>query len=656
MTERSRAISSSTNIKKTGGFPGAIDRAKNPQQSQTSNYDGIEGGKPIKSVVIFTTSVVEHKAVEAHLKFFEGEDRFREQKHEGGTLYTLGQFVTISNGSWNVAIVHSNASNSDVAVETQRAIDFFEPKPKAMFCVGIAQGIDGVKIGDVVAANVVHAYEGSKETDAGTQARPRSYEASYDLLQRAQREAGKDDWRQRIIFRASDSNNFNVHIKPIASGEKEIKSKTAPVYRDLGNKYNDAIATEKGGHGFLKAAEQSKISAMVIRGIYEVIGAKNVKTRSEREKIAADNASAFIFEMLAKLDESGTPAESKQEDFYLEWGCKLPPSTIVLRIEEREGIWLLKAWHKNERMFDEIADCLDPPIELTLLGSQPWTIDIIGKFEERRPDNCYINKFLKCLALLQKTQKPTRLLIAEPSTSLIPWELMYLGNRALGVSLQTLRIPLFPDNGDTEEAGIVNKSVNCLTGRGIVYADPSRPKVSKLEHLEAAQLTHKVISTGSPDEVFEHLKQIPVEVGFILINMEAINKAELNRQRSFIANKYTQKMFVDSSRIVILENLHKNTYHRQLTEELLRYGAMGVLGMLSSINLKLERQILKLILKKQRESSNASVPEILRQVRNEIHDRYENEQTDEMAELLVASLMYIYHERRISILNLEAAA
>ena len=64
--------------------------------------------------------------------------------------------------------------------------------------MGIADGLNGVAPGDVVAARKVYGYEGGQEQGTIFLPHPEAGNSSYQLIERAKAEARKEDWRQRI--------------------------------------------------------------------------------------------------------------------------------------------------------------------------------------------------------------------------------------------------------------------------------------------------------------------------------------------------------------------------------------------------------------------------------------------------------------------------
>ncbi|NES00122.1 MAG: 5'-methylthioadenosine/S-adenosylhomocysteine nucleosidase, partial [Symploca sp. SIO1B1] len=235
--------------------------------------------------VILTALPVEYQAVRNRLIELE------EKLHPQGTVYQQGKFIA-KGQEWKVGIAEVGTGNAEAAAEVERAIAYFQPN--IILFVGIAGGIKDVAIGDVVVATEVYKYESGKVTEKFL-TRPKAGRSAYSLVQRAKFEAKQEKWLQQP----------KVFVGPIVAGEKVIASIQSAIFQLLRESYNDAIAIEMEGFGFLNAAfAHPKIPAIVIRGISDLIEGKNddsVEPEGIRQEKASQHASAFAFEMLSKL-------------------------------------------------------------------------------------------------------------------------------------------------------------------------------------------------------------------------------------------------------------------------------------------------------------------------------------------------------------------
>ncbi|MGI0025808.1 MAG: hypothetical protein ACREA4_11790, partial [Nitrososphaera sp.] len=155
-------------------------------------------------------------------------------------------------------------------------------------------------IGDVVAATKVYGYESGK-VDARFGLRPDVGRSTHRMVQRAMAESKKTDWRTRLVY--PPERVPQVFIGPIAAGEKVIAATQSEIYQFLRTNYNDALAVEMEGRGFLEATyANTDVDSIVVRGISDLIEGKVLADARGSQELASGNAAAFAFEILSKLD------------------------------------------------------------------------------------------------------------------------------------------------------------------------------------------------------------------------------------------------------------------------------------------------------------------------------------------------------------------
>ncbi|MGB0561197.1 MAG: COR domain-containing protein [Spirulinaceae cyanobacterium] len=273
--------------------PPPIKNSPQPQPATAKNSS-------TRQAVILTALQCEFLAVQAHLT------NPQEVIHSQGTIYEQGQF-TANDQTWTVNIAEIGAGTSGAAQETERAISFFNPD--VILFIGVAGGIadKGVSLGDVVASTKIYGYESGKAEET-FKPRPEVGLSSYGLEQRARAEARRANSTGLQRLAEVPSSPPQVFVAPIASGEKVIASTESKFFKFLRAQYSDAVAVEMEGFGFLDATSRvsQNISALVIRGISDLIDGKAAADKAGSQEIAARHASAFAFEVLAKYRRSPT--------------------------------------------------------------------------------------------------------------------------------------------------------------------------------------------------------------------------------------------------------------------------------------------------------------------------------------------------------------
>src|SRR6266487_1783188 len=260
----------------------------NPRQFDESYFKGKSRPK-VPRAIILTALKVEYQAVRTHLS------NVREDVYKG-TIYERGAFQP-GNQLWDVGIAQIGAGNVGAAFEAERAIDYL--KPDIILFVGVTSGIKNVKIGDVVVATKVYGYEFDKTSNT-FRTKPDIGQSSYRLIQRAQAEARKTDWLQRI--EEPFPTTPHVFVDTIVDAEKLITSTHIAIGEFLQRNYGDSLALEMEGSGFLPAiSTNEQAQTLVIRGISDLLDHPKSNVQNSQE-IAARHASAFAFEILSKIN------------------------------------------------------------------------------------------------------------------------------------------------------------------------------------------------------------------------------------------------------------------------------------------------------------------------------------------------------------------
>jgi nucleoside phosphorylase len=282
-------------------------------------------------VAVLTALPLEAQAVRAFLT------DHREETHAQGTVYTRGHFS--SGGlTWEVLLAVTGAGNTRAAMEAERAIQHFDPA--AVLFIGVAGGIKDVRLGDVVAATKVYGYESGKARKT-FQPRPDVGRTTYRMEQRALAEAAKQDWLQRLP-QPLPTPVPRAFVGPIAAGEKVVASTQSAIWKFLRANYGDALAVEMEGRGFLEAAHANQqVEALIVRGISDLIDEKGSADASGSQEVAARNASAFAFEVLAKLGAGDTGARAASEGGSGRAESRRWPTAQPATVCDSSGDWVL---------------------------------------------------------------------------------------------------------------------------------------------------------------------------------------------------------------------------------------------------------------------------------------------------------------------------
>jgi hypothetical protein len=174
-----------------------------------------------------------------------------------------------------------------------------------------------------------------------------------------------------------------VVVGAIAAGEKVVASKASELYMFLRSNYSDAVAVEMEGFGALAAVIPNPVSMMVIRGISDVLGIYSEVDipHGQAQEIASQNASAFAFALLAKLniENNISDIQRSQEvvtiDLDEDEGIDQPFDPAQIRIESKSmtiDLLLKRIQYRELNLspdFQRIAGIWKPAVQSRLIES-----------------------------------------------------------------------------------------------------------------------------------------------------------------------------------------------------------------------------------------------------------------------------------------------
>jgi nucleoside phosphorylase len=183
-------------------------------------------------------------------------------------------------------------------------------QPDILLMIGCAGGIpDKVNLYDVVVGSRIWYYEPGVVEGKDLISRPDMARPTKRLFERAQLEATDQRWL--AYLRPNIPNEeISVRAEPIAAGELLLKASSGDYLAHVKRASPRAIAVEQEGFGVMIAAHEANVSAMVIRGISDLLADKKdppplqgrVPMRDPNQERATRHAAAFAFCVLDNLD------------------------------------------------------------------------------------------------------------------------------------------------------------------------------------------------------------------------------------------------------------------------------------------------------------------------------------------------------------------
>ena len=241
--------------------------------------------------LIVTALQLERRAVRAHLDGFD-------TRAVGAAMVDIGRFA-VGAAALRVGVIECGPGNVDVAALT--ATTAMNLKPRVVLMVGVAGGLKDMRIGDVVASRKIYWAEPGKSEDDLIRPRPDLGPVSVELVQIAMTVAADDSWQSRRLGAAVDAPRPRSRVAPIVVGERVVASSQSGDARRIRATFSDAVAVAMEDVGVAKAAAVAGVAALAIRAVSDLLDGKAAADATGSQPIAAANAAAFAFELLARL-------------------------------------------------------------------------------------------------------------------------------------------------------------------------------------------------------------------------------------------------------------------------------------------------------------------------------------------------------------------
>lgn len=301
----------------------------------------------ILKVAILTALNEEYDAVKSHLL----QPVIIKEK---GIMYVRGKFIYKGNEIAEVTIKVTGPKNVNASKVTSDMIHSFGDKYfDAIFYTGIAGSRKDFKVGDVICAESVLAYDGKKSLETRDNFRPESKPFTEDLKQFTQEARITLEWKEfltkdieSIISNVKSKSkikngkeienteydflskeNLAVDTGIIASGDSVVEHADGTAGTTLTQAYDNAQVVEMEGFGFAKSAleltSQTRIEYVgLIRGISDKIK-KEKKTEEventnpnnrpdEVKHLASATAAAFTYYLIYKISQESDEGKRKQ--------------------------------------------------------------------------------------------------------------------------------------------------------------------------------------------------------------------------------------------------------------------------------------------------------------------------------------------------------
>ena len=276
-----------------------------------------------KTILILAALEIERVAIEKHLVNVEPVSH-----PSTGTDYTKGTYWC--NGeTLEVIVARTDQTNVNAAIETERAINYFEPE--YVFFAGVAGGLKDVEVGDIVIGRDVYGYERGKVEENNFKPRPQFGASTYALERLASQYSKSDAWKQKTekLLNPEFAPLIRTYTGTIASGEKVDASIDSDLHQFLKQNASHALGIEMEGLGFLEVCRMRPlVKTLLLRGISDLVDGKGHMDAKGSQSYASANVAAFLFGLLEQLDFPDATTQRPREQKLLEIMCKLYPGGL----------------------------------------------------------------------------------------------------------------------------------------------------------------------------------------------------------------------------------------------------------------------------------------------------------------------------------------
>ena len=281
-------------------------------------------------VLIVTAIQIERRAVREHLDSLD-------VMTIAPAVLDVGLFIE-RDLRLRVGILEVGPGNIDASVLT--TITTRELQPAMTMMVGIAGAVKDLALGDVVASSKVYWSEPGKSLEGRVLTRPDFGPVSESLVQAARRVAADGKWQERISPRTRQPRRPVAVVAPIVVGERVVASTNSEDTRRIRENFGDAVAVAMEDIGVARASAIAGAGEMIaIRSASDLLDGKAHADATGAQSVAAANAAAFAFELLASslpVHLFPTRPETSQ-DFYKEAAALYPTGPTERGIWERAG-------------------------------------------------------------------------------------------------------------------------------------------------------------------------------------------------------------------------------------------------------------------------------------------------------------------------------